>query len=80
MADLLSKKTRLELQEYFVRTSLRHISQEFDAADVPFDADYQPPETGARRCQVERYYHAIDFSSWRDVDPCENGSAFLKPF
>lgn len=67
MTDLISKKTRNEFREYFVGMTLREISQEFDAADVPYDADYQPPESGQRRCLVEQYYHAMDFSSWRDV-------------
>jgi hypothetical protein len=65
--ELISKKTRLEFREYFVGTSLRQISQEFDSADVPFDGDYIPPEDGQRRSLVEQYYHAIDFSLWRDV-------------
>lgn len=67
MTDIISKKTRIEFREYFVGTTLRHISQEFDAADVPCDADFTPPESGARRSLVEQYYHAVDFSSWRDV-------------
>jgi virulence-associated protein VapD len=67
MSDLISKKTRIEFREYFVGTSLRHISQEFDAVDVPCDADFQPRESGQRRSLVEQYYHAVDFSSWRDV-------------
>lgn len=65
--ELISKKTRLEFREYFVGTSLRLISQEFDAADVPFDSDYKPPEDGQRRTMVERYYHAVDFALWRDA-------------
>lgn len=67
MKDIISKKTKLEFREYFVATTLREISQEFDAADVPLDADYTPPEPGQRRSLVEQYYHAVDFSSWRDV-------------
>lgn len=67
MTDLISKKTRTEFREYFVGTTLRTISEEFDAADVPFASDYSPPESGQRRCLVEQYYHAVDFSSWRDV-------------
>jgi len=67
MVDIISKKTRLEFREYFVSTTLRHISQEFDAAYIPCDADYNPPESGARRSLVEQYYHAVDFSSWKDV-------------
>lgn len=67
MTDLISKKTRTEFREYFVGTTLRTISEEFDAADVPFASDYSPPESGQRRSLVEQYYHAVDFSSWRDV-------------
>lgn len=48
-------------------TTLRTISEAFDAADVPFASDYSPPESGQRRSLVEQYYHAVDFSSWRDV-------------
>jgi hypothetical protein len=67
MADLISKKTRTAFREYFVGTNLRTISDEFDAADVPFASDYLPPESGQRRSLVEQYYHAVNFSSWRDV-------------
>jgi hypothetical protein len=67
MTDVISKKTRTEFREYFVGTTLRTISEEFDAADVPFASDYSPPESGQRRALVEQYYHAVDFSSWRDV-------------
>jgi hypothetical protein len=65
--DLISKKARTELREYFVGTSLRIISQEFDAADVPCDSEYEPPEVGERRSFVEQYYHAVDFTKWSDV-------------
>ena len=67
MTELISKKTRAEFREYFVGTTLREISEEFDAADVPIDSEYAPPEVGQRRSLVEQYYHAVDFSSWRDV-------------
>jgi hypothetical protein len=67
MADLISKKTRTAFREYFVGTTLRTISDEFDAADVPFANDYSPQESGQRRSLVEQYYHAVNFSSWRDV-------------
>jgi hypothetical protein len=67
MADLISKKTRTEFREYFVGTTLRIISDEFDAADVPLDTTYTPDTGGARRSLVEQYYHAVNFSSWRDV-------------
>ena len=66
--DLISKKTRTEFREYFSREYvLRQITDEFDSADVPFDPKYEPELTGQRRSLVERYYHSIDFSNWRDV-------------
>jgi hypothetical protein len=40
---------------------------EFDAADLPVDAEYQPNLSGERRCLVEQYYHAIDFTNWDHV-------------
>jgi hypothetical protein len=67
VAELISKKTRLELREYFVGTTLSEISNEFDSADVPFDRDYFPNTSGQRRSLVEQYYHAIDWTRWADV-------------
>lgn len=65
--DLISKKTRLELREYFVSTSLAEISNEFDSADVPVDLTHVPNVGGQRRTLVEQYYHSIDWSRWADV-------------
>lgn len=45
MSELISNKTRLELREYFVGTTLSEISNEFDSADVPFDGEYSPVRT-----------------------------------
>ncbi|HQO21059.1 MAG TPA: abortive infection family protein [Acidobacteriota bacterium] len=67
MPDLISKKTRTEFREYFVGTTLRKITEEFDGADVPCSVDYLPQESGQRRSLVEQYYHAVNFASWRDV-------------
>lgn len=65
--ELISKKTRVELREYFVGTTLSEITNEFDSADVPFDGDYSPSISGQRRSLVEQYYHAIDWTRWADV-------------
>lgn len=65
--DLISKKTRYELREYFVGTSLREIESEFDAADITADLDFEPPVSGQRRTLVEQYYHSIDWTKWSDV-------------
>jgi hypothetical protein len=67
MTDTISKKTRQELREYFVGTTLRHISEEFDTADIPINTEYVPAVGGQRRSLVEQYYHTLDFTSWRDV-------------
>ena len=65
--DLVRMKTRQVFREYLTSCTLREISDEFDAAAVPCDLDYQPPVSGQRRTLVEQYYHAVDWSDWRDV-------------
>ena len=65
--DLVSIKTRQLFREYFVGTTLRFISDEFDAARVDCDSAYQPPVSGARRSLVEQYYHTVNWTDWRDV-------------
>src|ERR1700730_6359664 len=67
MSDLISKRTRQEFREYFVGTSLRIIGDAFDAEDVPYDRDYNPPEGGQRRSFVEQYYHSVDWRNPSDV-------------
>jgi hypothetical protein len=54
-------------REYFVGTTLRFISDEFDAARIDCDTSYQPSVGGARRSLVEQYYHSISWTDWRDV-------------
>jgi hypothetical protein len=66
-ADLISIKTRQLFREYFVGTTLRFISDEFDAARVDCDTTYQPPVSGARRSLVEQYYNSVKWTDWRDV-------------
>ena len=66
-ADLISIKTRQLFREYFVGTTLRFISDEFDAARVDCDSAYQPPVSGARRSLVEQYFHSVNWTDWRDV-------------
>ncbi len=65
--DLISIKTRQVFREYLVGTTLRFISDEFDAARIDCDADYQPSVTGQRRWLVEQYYHTVNWTDWRDV-------------
>ncbi len=66
-SDLVSKKTRLEFREHFVGWTLRTIADEFDAADIACDLNYDPDLTGERRTLVEQYYHTLDFSNSNDV-------------
>jgi len=65
--DLISIKTRQLFREYLVGTTLRFISDEFDAARVDCDSAYQPPVSGQRRSLVEQYYHSVNWTDWRDV-------------
>lgn len=66
-SDLISKKTRQAFREHFVGWTVRTISDEFDAADIQCDNDFQPNMPGVRRSLVEQYYHTINWSEWRDV-------------
>lgn len=66
-SELISKKTRQELREYFVGTSLREIESEFDAADISANLEYVPSVSGQRRSLVEQYYQTINWSKWADV-------------
>jgi len=66
-AGLISIKTRQLFREYFVGTTLRFISDEFDAARIDCDSAYQPPVSGQRRGLVEQYYHSVNWADWRDV-------------
>jgi hypothetical protein len=65
--ELISKKTRRELQEYFVGTTLRTIEQAFDDAGVQCSNDFEPQDSGQRRCLVQRYYATMDFADYEDV-------------
>ncbi len=65
---LVNIKTRHIFREYMVNWwTLRNISDEFDSAEVPCHLEYEPPEPGQRRTLIEQYYHAVDWSNWRDV-------------
>lgn len=66
-AELVSRKARTELREYFVGTTLSVIADEFDAADIACDTAHSPPVGGARRSLVEQYYHTIDWTNWTSV-------------
>jgi hypothetical protein len=66
-AELISKKTRRELQEYFVGTTLRTIEQAFDDAGIQCDHSFQPSDSGQRRCLVQQYYATVDFSNYDQV-------------
>src|SRR5262245_58747857 len=61
--DLISKKTRYEVQGYLVNWTLREIEIEFDSADIPLADGYTPNTSGQRRSLVQQYYHSLDFST-----------------
>lgn len=62
-SELISKKTRSELQELLVSEYvLRGITTLFDNADVICDADHTPRVSGQRRYLIEQYYHSLDFA------------------
>ena len=65
--DLISMKTRQIFREHLVGWTLRTISDEFDAAGVGCDLEYQPPVSGQRRSLIEQYYHTVNWADWRDV-------------
>lgn len=65
--DLISIKTRQVFREHFVGWTVRTIADEFDAADIQCDYDYQPNMPGERRYLVEQYYHTIKWSDWNDI-------------
>lgn len=67
LTEIVNRKVRTELREYFVGTSLSIISDEFDAAVIACDLQYSPGVGGQRRTLVEQYYRTIDWSSWSDV-------------
>lgn len=65
--DLISVKTRQQVREYFVGTSLSIIADAFQAAGIRCDDNYDPQVGGQRRTLVEQYYHTLDFARWEDV-------------
>lgn len=67
-SDIIGKKTRHAFREYLVGWSLREISDEFDIAGMHCDSDYDPQTSGQRRSLVEQYYHAVNWSDWKDVN------------
>ena len=65
--ELISKKTRMEFREFLVGWTLREIGDEFEAAGIAADQNYQPPLGGQRRCYVEQFYHTLDFANPADA-------------
>jgi hypothetical protein len=65
--ELISKKTRMEFREYLVGWTLATIANEFDAAEIDCDRQYQPPLSGERRSLVAQYYHTLDLTKPEDA-------------
>lgn len=66
--ELISKKTRTEFREFLVGWTLREIGDEFEAAGITADQNYQSPLSGQRRSYVEQFYHTLDCANSADVD------------
>lgn len=64
---IISAKTRNELREYFVGTSLRQVTDAFDGANVRCDTDHVPTVHGQRRSLVKQYYRTVTWSDWKSV-------------
>ena len=67
MEELISIKTRQVFREYMVGWVLREIADEFDAARIDCDLNYEPREGGQRRTLVEQYYHTIDWTDDKQI-------------
>ncbi|MEN6356111.1 MAG: abortive infection family protein [Armatimonadota bacterium] len=67
--DIVSKATRAEFREWLVGFYLREIEDIFNAAGVECDSDYEPCISGMRRSLVEQYYHSVDWTNWKQVQP-----------
>jgi hypothetical protein len=68
ISDLISKRTRIAFRETMSRhLSLRLIKTAFEGAEIECDMEFQPSETGERRCFVEQFYHHLNFQSATDT-------------
>ena len=65
--EIVSAKTRQVFRENMVGWVLREIADEFDAARVDCDLNFQPGVGGQRRTLVEQYYHTVEWSDWEAV-------------
>lgn len=66
--DLISKRTRIAFREVMSRSMvLREIRMVFEGAEIECDQDFEPNETGERRCLVEQFYHRLNFRDSKDV-------------
>ncbi|MEN6532638.1 MAG: abortive infection family protein [Bryobacteraceae bacterium] len=65
--SLLSKKVLYEFEDLFASWTLREISAEFDAVDIPRHTTFVPRVSGQRRSLVQQYYHSLDLASPKDI-------------
>jgi hypothetical protein len=64
----IAPRVRREFREYFVGMPLGRIQDYFEAEGLEEDGWATPRVNGERRSLVERYYAAIDWTSWRDCE------------
>lgn len=67
MTEIISEKTRVELREYFVQTTLAIIKREFSAVGLAPDFNHTADVSGQRRLLVEQYYAPLDWNRWADA-------------
>jgi uncharacterized protein (TIGR02391 family) len=66
--SLISKYTRSELREIFVRFfTLREIEDIFEGSNIVRNVKYQSSRSGERRALVDQYYENIDFNLDRAI-------------
>lgn len=67
-AEIISPKTRQVLRDFLVSHSvLREIRDEFDAAHIDVDLNYDPNMSSERRTLVEQYDSTMDFTKQTDA-------------
>ncbi len=65
--DLISIKTRQAFREVLTGWILREIGDEFEAAGIECDRDFEPDVGGQRRAFVEKHYRTINWGDPRHI-------------
>ncbi len=65
--EIISRKTRTGFRNFLGNWTLQEIADEFEAAGIECDKEYEPGLSGARKSLVEQYYHSLDLTKPSDV-------------